>query len=103
MPRLAAVLQDPATLCHPNHLYTPATYGARRLDALSYVKYTYVGISLNELDGLVLHCKPDQLNAQGKCPTTSGQQTSEYTPAVWQGRSCGRQACMPPVRVATGG
>ncbi len=26
------------------------------LDALSYAKYTYVGISLNELEGLVLSC-----------------------------------------------
>lgn len=26
------------------------------LDALSYAKYTYVGISLNELSGLVLSC-----------------------------------------------
>lgn len=26
------------------------------LDALSYTKYTYVGISLNELEGLVLSC-----------------------------------------------
>jgi ATP-binding cassette subfamily G (WHITE) protein 2 len=45
------------------------------LDALSYVKYTYVGISLNELTGLELYCKPEQLNAQGKCPITSGEQT----------------------------
>ncbi|KAG2438719.1 hypothetical protein HXX76_005264 [Chlamydomonas incerta] len=45
------------------------------LDALSYVKYTYVGISLNELTGLELYCTPPQLNAQGKCPITSGEQT----------------------------
>ncbi|KXZ51256.1 hypothetical protein GPECTOR_13g743 [Gonium pectorale] len=45
------------------------------LDALSYVKYTYVGISLNELHGLELHCTPSQLNSAGKCPITSGEQT----------------------------
>ena len=46
------------------------------LDALSYVKYTYVGISLNELSGLVLHCTPAELEkAGGKCPLTSGEQT----------------------------
>eukprot|EP00198_Chlamydomonas_reinhardtii_P001132 XP_001690467.1 predicted protein [Chlamydomonas reinhardtii] len=45
------------------------------LDALTYVKYTYVGISLNELDGLALTCTPAQLDAAGRCPITSGQQT----------------------------
>lgn len=46
------------------------------LDSLSYVKYTYVGISLNELSGLVLHCTPAELQkAGGKCPVTSGDQT----------------------------
>lgn len=46
------------------------------LDALSYVKWTYVGISLNELTGLVLHCTPAELEkAGGKCPVTSGEQT----------------------------
>ncbi len=34
-----------------------------------------MGISLNELYGLKLHCTPKQLNAAGKCPMTSGQQT----------------------------
>ncbi|KAL6746463.1 P-loop containing nucleoside triphosphate hydrolase protein [Haematococcus lacustris] len=46
------------------------------LDALSFYKYTYVAISLNELDGLQLRCGPnDRLNAAGQCPITSGQQT----------------------------
>lgn len=46
------------------------------LDALSYVKYTYVGISLNELSGLTLHCTPAELQkAGGNCPLTSGEQT----------------------------
>lgn len=44
------------------------------LDALSYVKYTYVGISLNELRGLELYCKPSQFTAAGTCPLTSGDQ-----------------------------
>jgi len=45
------------------------------LDALSYAKYSYVGISLNELHGLVITCTPAQLNAQGVCPISSGEQT----------------------------
>jgi ABC-type multidrug transport system ATPase subunit/ABC-type multidrug transport system permease subunit len=44
------------------------------LDALSYVKYCYVGISLNELHGLKLTCAPSELK-NGVCPTTTGQQT----------------------------
>lgn len=44
------------------------------LDALSYVKWAYVGISLNELSGLELYCKDDQLK-NGACPITSGEQT----------------------------
>lgn len=47
------------------------------LDALSYVKYTYTGISLNELQGLQLSCTPAELARApgGVCPITSGQQT----------------------------
>ncbi|KIY98214.1 hypothetical protein MNEG_9748 [Monoraphidium neglectum] len=45
------------------------------LDALSYVKYSYEGVSLNELDGLVVTCTPSQLAPDGSCPITSGQQT----------------------------
>lgn len=45
------------------------------LDALSYVKYTYVGISLNELSGLVLTCSPSEANSAGVCPTSTGDQT----------------------------
>jgi len=44
------------------------------LDALSYVKYAYTAISLNELNGLTLTCKPGE-EKDGKCPITSGQQT----------------------------
>ena len=29
-------------------------------DALSYLKYTFIGISLNEHNGLVLHCLPQE-------------------------------------------
>eukprot|EP00742_Colponemidia_sp_Colp-10_P009736 GILJ01010646.1.p1 GENE.GILJ01010646.1~~GILJ01010646.1.p1 ORF type:complete len:601 (+),score=87.48 GILJ01010646.1:39-1805(+) len=43
------------------------------LDALSYVKYTYCGISLNELSDLSLSCTADQLR-NGVCPVTSGMQ-----------------------------
>ncbi|GLC37153.1 hypothetical protein PLESTM_000548400 [Pleodorina starrii] len=46
------------------------------LNALSYVQYTYVGISLNELHDLQLYCTPSQINKQtGSCPTTTGEQT----------------------------
>ncbi|KAJ3095315.1 hypothetical protein HDU97_007044 [Phlyctochytrium planicorne] len=44
------------------------------LDAISYVKYSYVGIALNELTGLELTCTQQQL-VNGVCPITSGQQT----------------------------
>jgi ATP-binding cassette subfamily G (WHITE) protein 2 len=43
------------------------------LDALSYVKYSYVGIALNELTGLSLYCANGQL-VDGKCPVTNGSQ-----------------------------
>lgn len=48
------------------------------LDALSYVKYTYMGISLNELSDLELYCKPNEYrmdNGIQTCPITKGQQT----------------------------
>lgn len=47
------------------------------IDSVSYVKYTYVGISLNELEGLNYTCTSDQLvpAVNGTCPVTSGQQT----------------------------
>jgi len=38
------------------------------LDALSYAKYSYVGVGLNELSGLQLTCTPTQLTASGHCP-----------------------------------
>lgn len=44
------------------------------LDALSVIKYAYVGVALNELHGLTLHCTPQQL-VGGVCPVTSGQPT----------------------------
>ncbi|CAF0758276.1 unnamed protein product [Adineta ricciae] len=43
------------------------------LDALSYIKYTFVGLSLNELEGLVLICTDDD-RAKGSC-TLTGEQT----------------------------
>ena len=47
------------------------------IDAVSYVKYAYTGISLNELQGLNYTCTPEQLSPpiNGTCPVTSGQQT----------------------------
>ncbi len=43
------------------------------LDALSYIKYVYVGSSLNELDGLVLTCTANE-TASGSC-IPNGQKT----------------------------
>jgi ATP-binding cassette subfamily G (WHITE) protein 2 len=43
------------------------------IDALSFVKYTYVAIALNELTGLDLHCDTSELKS-GKCPITNGDQ-----------------------------
>lgn len=45
------------------------------LDALSFVKYTYVGISLNELTGLELTCTDAQRLPSGRCPVANGEQT----------------------------
>jgi ATP-binding cassette subfamily G (WHITE) protein 2 len=46
------------------------------LDALSYVKYTYIGIAINELQGLHLYCSDKALAASGgKCAITRGEQT----------------------------
>jgi ATP-binding cassette subfamily G (WHITE) protein 2 len=46
------------------------------LDALSYVKYTYVGIALNELQGLNLHCSDKWViaNPGVDCEVTEGEQ-----------------------------
>ncbi len=41
-------------------------------DALSYIKYTFIGVALNELDGLELECSPGE-----KCTYTSGEQISK--------------------------
>eukprot|EP01127_Copromyxa_protea_P019219 TRINITY_DN6182_c0_g1_i1.p1 TRINITY_DN6182_c0_g1~~TRINITY_DN6182_c0_g1_i1.p1 ORF type:complete len:624 (-),score=96.66 TRINITY_DN6182_c0_g1_i1:165-2036(-) len=50
------------------------------LDALSYVKYAYVGVSLNELQGLTYECSEKELvnvNGTATCPITDGEQTIE--------------------------
>lgn len=51
------------------------------LDALSYIKYSYVGIALNELQGLRLSCTASQFVRQAdgtlRCPITRGEQTIE--------------------------
>jgi len=44
------------------------------IDALSYVKWAYVGVSLNELTGLRLGCEENQL-VNGACPIETGEQT----------------------------
>ncbi|PRP80073.1 hypothetical protein PROFUN_10756 [Planoprotostelium fungivorum] len=44
------------------------------LDALSYVKWAYVAISLNELRGLQLNCTEAQ-KVNGACPVVNGEQT----------------------------
>ena len=46
------------------------------LDALSYVKYTYIGIAINELQGLKLYCSATALaKTNGVCAITRGEQT----------------------------
>lgn len=46
------------------------------LDALSYVKYAYVGVALNELRGLHLYCSPKALaKNNGICTVTTGEYT----------------------------
>jgi ATP-binding cassette subfamily G (WHITE) protein 2 len=44
------------------------------LDAMSYVKYTYVGVALNEMSGLVLTCTEAQ-KVKGNCPVPTGETT----------------------------
>ncbi|PRP87833.1 hypothetical protein PROFUN_04307 [Planoprotostelium fungivorum] len=44
------------------------------LDALSYVKWAYTGISINELTGLVITCT-DAQRVNGVCPIERGEQT----------------------------
>ena len=72
----------------PKQLNTPATYGWKFADALSYLKYTFVGVAVNELSGLQYTCtdaeKAALLKTGGKCLLT-GEQTmadkgyDEYT------------------------
>lgn len=47
------------------------------IDIFSYVKYTYTGVSLVELEGLTYTCTSEQLQppVNGTCPVTTGQQT----------------------------
>eukprot|EP00300_Choanocystis_sp_HF-7_P015218 c18976_g1_i1.p1 GENE.c18976_g1_i1~~c18976_g1_i1.p1 ORF type:complete len:664 (+),score=172.76 c18976_g1_i1:90-2081(+) len=46
------------------------------LDALSFIKYSFTGVSLNEWGGLKLTCKPGQLR-DGVCPMTNGDKYIE--------------------------
>lgn len=45
------------------------------LDALSYMKYVYVGLGLNELQGLKIRCTTNETSS-GKC-ITDGETTIE--------------------------
>jgi ATP-binding cassette subfamily G (WHITE) protein 2 len=42
-------------------------------DVLSYIKYCFIGVALNELSQLELSCPPSEY--PNGCSTTSGQQT----------------------------
>ena len=51
-------------------------------DSLSYIKYTFVGVSLNENDGLLITCAQSELDSNNKCiiPPIN---TPPYTGAVF--------------------
>jgi ATP-binding cassette subfamily G (WHITE) protein 2 len=50
-------------------------YKFKFVDAISYMKYSYVGYVRNEYTGLILQCLPGQL-VNNKCPITRGEQIS---------------------------
>lgn len=52
----------------PKQLHTPEYQKWKWLDVLSYIQYAYVGVALNELDGLEFSC-PD-----ATCVITTGEQ-----------------------------
>ncbi len=45
----------------PFHRVPPFFSSLPPLNVCSYVRYSYMGVALNELNGLVLTCTPDQL------------------------------------------
>jgi len=47
-------------------------------DVLSYIKYSFVAISLNENDNLLITCLPSELNQNGQC-VIPPLNTSPYT------------------------
>ncbi len=49
----------------------------RFADALSYLKYTFVGVALNELDGLTLTCTAAQAAKGGTSCYTTGEAFAE--------------------------
>jgi ATP-binding cassette subfamily G (WHITE) protein 2 len=53
----------------PKQLDAPEFAKWKWLDALSYIKYAFVGVALNELNGLEFTCPPDEV-----CEITSGEQ-----------------------------
>jgi hypothetical protein len=66
---------------HSGSLALAAAHLAYRSALPQYVKYSYIGVSVNEYTGLVLTCAPDQLVSVGggpeECPVTSGEQVLE--------------------------
>jgi len=49
-------------------------------DALSYIKYTFIGVSITENEGLELECSKVELNSKGQCiipPLMSGPYTGD--------------------------
>ena len=56
-------------------LSRPLYYRFKFADALSYMKYTYVGLCLNEYHDLKLHCSSAEIKA-GQCKITSGNSIS---------------------------
>ncbi len=72
----------------PKQLDIPKNYGWKFADALSYLKYTFVGVAVNELEGLQYTCtdaeKATLAKAGGVC-VVRGEQTmadkgyDEYT------------------------
>lgn len=55
----------------PKQLDAPEYAKWKWLDALSYIKYAFIGVSLNELNGLEFSCP-----SGGNCTITSGDQVS---------------------------
>jgi len=55
----------------PAQLLIGDSYGWKFLDVISYIKYCFVGIALNELEGLELTCSKEEISL-GQCKIHSG-------------------------------